>query len=552
MINFGAKILNNALSSLSAQQAVIATTGNNIANVNTPGYTRRVVDLENRTSSGAVVGLDVGNGVEASRVRRISDYYLEGLLHSSISDKEEYSIQSDILSRADALFSLDGSAQTIGSTLTSFFTAANDLTLDPSSVELRATFIERVADLTNSINNTYNSLAALQREADSRLVTEVQDVNGIIKQIADLNSQIATRESGSLDAADERDRRDILMNHLAEKIGYSSVEASDGSVTISLSSGFALVAGSNYRELSISNKPSFVSSAPMGLDGASLNYITYNYGTNGSAADIDLTQDIMNEGGSIGGLLTIRGFNDPENTSPFQASGILVDFAKRVEAISRTLLTSVNEMYLGADESTDANHQPSSADLDGIPPETYGLFSFDVPSTVTRDANNNGLPDDLVALDFPSYAALIRPTFTNPRRVAAALDTDSTINSTVFAKGDGRNIQAIANMQEIPQTFVVNGVSGVTPWTAFNLTATFDEAYNELVTNVSGSVGRAISNASLSSDYYTTIANRRDEVSAVSLDEEFSNLIKYQKAYTASAKMVKVADQLTQEILNLL
>jgi flagellar hook-associated protein 1 FlgK len=94
MTNFGAKILNNSVSALAAQQAVIATTANNIANVNTPGYVRRQAQLETRPGS-ISTGIDVGNGVQVGDVSRISDQFLESLVRGASGTMNQDQIKSD-------------------------------------------------------------------------------------------------------------------------------------------------------------------------------------------------------------------------------------------------------------------------------------------------------------------------------------------------------------------------------------------------------------------------------------------------------------------------
>ncbi|MDC0357661.1 flagellar hook-associated protein FlgK [Oligoflexia bacterium] len=253
MANYGAQIFNNAISSLAAQQAVIANTSSNITNVNTEGYARRSLHLQTRVSYGKGSGFSVGNGVEIGELARVSDTFLNGVVRDATSDSEGYAIQQEFLKRVESLFSLSGEQNTIGSTLTDFYTAVDNLSADPASIELRSELVARAQDLTTTIKQTYDGLANLQDEADQRLVNEVSIVNNLTAQIAQLNGLISGREGNGNVAADERDKRDLLLQSLAEKIGFEMVEASDGSVMISLASGFPLVSGPNSRNLEFTN-----------------------------------------------------------------------------------------------------------------------------------------------------------------------------------------------------------------------------------------------------------------------------------------------------------
>ncbi|RIL10773.1 MAG: flagellar hook-associated protein FlgK, partial [Proteobacteria bacterium] len=306
MTNFGAKILNNAVSSLAAQQALIANAGNNIANVNTTGYTRRSIELQTRFGGLGTTGIQIGNGVQVGGIRRIADEFLEKLLRESQASRSSYQTQDEFLSRIENLFSLTGDRPTIGSSLTSFYAAINDLSLNPSSIELRSNLIQKAQDLVENIRNTYNTLANLQSEADQRIGVELQTVNSITAQIANLNTLISQREAAgeNIIASDERDARDQLLKELSEKLSFNKVELPDGSVTLTLSNGFALVNGSNSRALSLTTAPSFATSTlPPSLGGGVLGYIVYDYSAGSGTAHVDFTQDLMAGGGSIGGLL---------------------------------------------------------------------------------------------------------------------------------------------------------------------------------------------------------------------------------------------------------
>ena len=546
MANYSAKILNNSVRSLQAQQAVIAVTSNNIANVNTPGYSRRIVDLETGMSRSSGVGVNVGNGVNVRGISRVADEFLNKVLRDAESGQSSSQIQSEFMSRMEGLFNITGDKDTIGTLMNGFFAAANDLTTNPSSIELRSVFIQRGNDLVTKIKSSFETIANLQQEADSRIDGELAMVNAVTAEIAALNSRISSTESGGQVAADERDQRDQLMSNLAKKISYSSVELEDGSVTLSLSNGFVLVSGGNSRNLETTKVPSFAPGAlPPSLSGGVLSYVVYDYDpTSGGASHLDLTQILKAGDGSIGGLLAVRGYADPTNTNSLQADGPLVEMASRIEAITRNLLTRVNTTYLGPDEDAGtAGFQPSALDLDGLTPSVYGLFDFTY-ALGSKDANADGLPNDLAALTVDNYSSLLSMNFSDPRRVAAARDQNAVGGATTLVPGDGRNMEALVALQ----TTTTNFSAG-----SFTLNgATYDDSFNEMITHMSGLALSSRTQEGLDIDNLNTVSARRDEVSAVSLDEEFSGLIKFQKTYQASAKLIKIADELLQQVISLI
>ena len=551
MSGYISKILNNSISSLSAQQGLIATTSSNISNVNTPGYSRRIVQVETR-GGGNTTGLNLGNGVELGELQRQTSSFLENLLRSAVSDTKGSEVEDEFMSRLEGLFSLQGGTNTIGSALNGFFAAVDDLSVNPSSIELRANFIERANDLVNSIRDTYNTLASLQDEADRRIASEVDSVNSLCRQIADINGRIRTAEASGTLAPDERDQRDALLQKLSEKVTFKVVEAGDGTVNVTLTNGFPLVSSTVVREIEVSRTPSFASGTlPPSLSGGQLNYIVYDFSNGGGTGHIDLSETIAEGNGTLGGLLAVRGTNAASNTSAFSGQGVLIDIAARVESVARVLLTTVNRINVGDDNldgstdrdpATPAFFDPTSGDLDGNSPASYGLFSFTYAGNA--DTDNNGLADDLGTHGVDSYASRLKLTITNPRQVAAARDSSAGAPAAAtFAPGDGRNLEAISALQNRDLTFVTG---------THSLTANFGAAYDETVSTVGNLRNRSKVNLSVAAANQATAQSQRDEVAAVSLDEEFANLIKFQRSFEASARLIKIADQLLIELLQVI
>jgi len=550
MTNFSAKILNNATGALAAQQAVIANIGNNIANANTPGFARRVVELQTRTSSNVGISINIGNGVEVANIQRIADSFIETILQQATSTNGAAGVKDEFLKRLEGLFSVSGDSTTIGSALTGFFNSINDLTTNPSSIELRKNVMEQTTSLVDTIKNTYNSIADLQTEADNRLTSEIANVNSIASQIADLNVLVSQRETSGQTASDERDKRDVLVNKLADKIGFTTLNNPDGSINITFANGFPLVSGNTARALELTSAPSFAAGTlPPSLSGGILRYVVYDYDPGAGQAHLDLTQFLKDGGGAVGGLLEIRGTNATSNTTAFQADGILAEMGSRVEAVTRQLLTSVNQTYLGPDETPGGVHQASSRDLNGAAPSAvYGLFDWTAQSVAAKDVDGNGFPDDIddPTLAVKNFSSILKTTFTDPRQFAAALDSDPTAGVVSFETGNGANAKALADLQLSTFTFDLGSFGSQ------SLTTTFGGTFDEAVTHVGNAKATASLDSSVAQANLVTAQGKHDEVSSVSLDEEFTNLVRFQKAYQASARMIKVADDLMTQIIQLI
>jgi flagellar hook-associated protein 1 FlgK len=547
MVNFGAKILGNSVSAMTAQQALLANSSNNIANVNTPGYTRREIAIELRSDPATVDGiLRIGSGVQLGEVRRITDAFLESSLRQANSGQSAASVKHEYLARVENVFSLNGDKLTVGSTLNDFFSSLNRLSIDPANLDLRFDVIQRGQDLVTAIRTTFQEIATAQTELDQRVAQDVYAVNGFTTEIAKLNGVIAQREALGKSAPDERDQRDVVLAKLAEKVSFRMIELPNGMVNCSLDNGFPLVSEATARSLSTTTEPSFASgNLPPSLDGRVLNYVVFNFGTTANPSHLDLTRVLKNGGGSIGGALQVRGYADPTNTSAYEADGSLVELATKMEALTRALLTGMNKEYRGPDEdsTTPAVAEPSAADLNGDPPDVFGLFDFDFSGVKDADGDGVATVADLQTTGIDSFSRLLRFAVSTPDRIAAARDVDSTEGATAFTLGDGRNAQAVVGLRTTALDFNLGNLS-------FN--GTFDELYNSAVSTVGSLKGGAQIEFEVARNNYVSASTKRDEFSSVSLDEEFANVIKYQKAFQASARMIRTASELIDTIVGLI
>ena len=561
-------ILNIAKSGLSAQQAVISNTANNIANVNTEGYTRRRVDLEARPSSTA--GLPLGRGVEATNIKRLGDRFLERVSREAGAAKEAAGSASNLLDRAQGVFDITGDNPTIGSTLDKFFGAIGDLTVDPSNSELRANVLEQGNLLTSTINRSYNQVAALQTEADERVAQEVQSVNGLLDEIAKLNTRVSEIEGGGSEAATERDQRETALGKLSDILQVNIVEDNTGQITVSLANGFSLVNGSTVRALSTTKNPSFIvppAVPPPSLEGGPMNYIVYDYDPTAGTEHLDLTNMISQREGRLGGLLRTRGVHTSNaNTSPFQATGDLVDVASRIEAITRVLLTEFNQVYLGVSQAnlvssggnpmlndenpigSPGSFSPTSGYYDkttgtSSPANLFGFFDY---SGASDSGGLTGLPDNVdittAATTLYSFAQRIKVAVTDPDTIATGRDLDATEGTLNIMPGDSANLEELVKMR----TQIFNTTVG-----GYTLNSTLSDAYRDAVTDVSNKVQTAKGNYNVANSSKLSADAQKAAMSGVSLDEEFSDLIRFQRAFQASARMVKVADEMLQDIMGL-
>jgi flagellar hook-associated protein 1 len=242
---------------LNASQLGINIAGQNIANVNTPGYSRRRVQLTESADT-SINRYSVGNGVTVAGVQSFRDNFIQSRIQT------ETGIAGRLTARRDALAPVETALQGsesggLQNALNSFFGAFRDLEGNPNSVPLRSLATQRGVNLANAFQTTRARLDSIRLGTDEQLRSSVDHVNTISQQVADLNDQIRSAEATGAEASALRDQRGELVNQLSELTGARSTENSDGTVTVTIGEGRPLVSGDKAFTLEAHNTP------PLGL-----------------------------------------------------------------------------------------------------------------------------------------------------------------------------------------------------------------------------------------------------------------------------------------------
>ena len=226
-------------SALFTAQQAISVAGHNIANVNTPGFSRQVVSLaENRPGNGSPG--QIGTGVHAESIRRSFDSFVEGQLLASRERLGEFTASSNALARLEPLFG-DANNLGIGAGLNEFFGALQDVATNPNDLSARTVFLSKATALAGRFNQSAADLTAAQEFLDRQVGQTITDVNRLTTQIADLNVKISGAESSGQQANDLRDERGVALADLGELIEISSIEDATGQLTVFAGRGHVLV-----------------------------------------------------------------------------------------------------------------------------------------------------------------------------------------------------------------------------------------------------------------------------------------------------------------------
>ncbi|WIO73456.1 flagellar hook-associated protein FlgK [Porticoccaceae bacterium LTM1] len=232
---------------LSLQQA-ISTTGHNISNVNTEGYSRQSVTFATRNAQDLGSGY-LGSGMEVQSIRRSYDGFLaEQVLNrnSSYNSLESY---HNLAAQLDGL--LGNNTSGLSSSMQNFFDALQGVANDPTSLPARQVLLGESQTMVDRVHYLDQNLQALESSASTSIQAAVQEINGITQGIADLNAEIAvaTLSNPGNPPNDLLDQRDVLVNHLSEKIGVKTITQEDGSINVLVGNGQPLVVGNQVQML---------------------------------------------------------------------------------------------------------------------------------------------------------------------------------------------------------------------------------------------------------------------------------------------------------------
>ncbi len=241
-----------ALSGLSAEQEALAATTNNVANVNTPGYTREVPVL---VSSDPVVvsPLTLGTGVTLQNVESIRDPILESRIQQETQTQGQLSSLVAALQQTQVNFT--SSTGDIGTAITNFFNSVNTLSTNPSDLSLRQGVLTAAGNLATAFNATANNLTTQNQNLDQNVVQDVGQINTLSQQIAQLNAQISNLENVGESAGSFIDQRTQAIDQLSSLVDVSVIP-SDNSLTLTTASGAPLVAGQQSFQLTTAITPS--------------------------------------------------------------------------------------------------------------------------------------------------------------------------------------------------------------------------------------------------------------------------------------------------------
>ncbi len=288
---FQSNMFQTAVSGLKATQRALDTTGHNIANVNTDGYSRQRVEQSAKEPFYQGAAGYVGSGVKVDTIRRMADEFVNQELRGARTELSRLETVSDLAGRMDSLMADDQTG--LSGAMNEFFSAAEDVANNPADSAPRVAFLNEAESLVSRFQSLDTRLQSLGQETNDRIASVATEINSIARNIAEVNEQIRKspgREQGDLpnDLLDERER---LLNDLSERINVSTTDAGDGTLSVFVGKGEPLVLGDDNAK---------VSAVQGEFDPRRMRIVFEQGGT-----QADITDQVT--GGRLSGLLEFRG-----------------------------------------------------------------------------------------------------------------------------------------------------------------------------------------------------------------------------------------------------
>ncbi len=587
---FGLEIARRALAMSQLNLQVIA---HNIANAGTPGYSRQRAELitppplayPSMTRGGYPQQL--GTGVDIEAVKRIRDEFLDQVIRAQTASQGRNSAVDAALGQIELIFNEPG-ANTVGTLMDDFFAAWQDLANNPELASTRANLLEKALSLTREFNRLDSSLKALVAQQGAQLRVRVDEANALARQIADLNIQISQVISLGDDPNDLMDKRDTLVESLADIVPVSTIEQDDGSLSV-LIGGLRMVEGDKAQKLELL------------LDPQDPEKVTVRF-KNGNVPN-------LNGKGQLAGLIEAR-------------YDILPYFQERLDTLATALVNRVNVLHIGGfgldgskgrcffndlrtAEMVGTRILPTGTDEDttvdvlGITAGTFTIQGTKITLTPEEvapgeaitlrqllDKITNAQPYVRASLKTdPVGNSYIRLDLFNPLEAGTSITvlpgSSSFLNitglldaATAFLPADGQYSNAAdmigvyLGIQENLQFIAAAGDDGTGEFPGpgnndnaiaiaslqSHLTAVSDTSFNDYYATSISELGSWAQSASRMVENQDALLNQlnvqRESVRGVSIDEEATQLITYQRIFEGAARVITVVDSTLDTLIN--
>jgi flagellar hook-associated protein 1 FlgK len=481
---------------LSASQAGLATTTNNMSNISTTGYSRQVVNQVSIGPAAIYSSSSVGAGAEVTSVDRVRSFRLDQKYWQDNGTSSKWEAKATYLEQIESVFGTSGDND-ISTAMDDFSSALEDLSSDVTSSSNRAVVLEKAIELCETINDAAAQLTQLRSDINSDVKTTVEQINSYSTQIAALNQQITVVTASGGSANELEDQRGLLVDQLSALVDVNVTETDAGSYTITVG-GSTLVNGDKANQLECYTV----------TDTDSDQYGMYGIRWTATGEEFD-----SGDSGALSGYLELR-----DGTGTGADSKGIPYYISQLDEFARTLAEDFNE---GVDEY--------SGHADGVGTD-------DLASTGTRFFSYSGESSaDLTTLiaSEGTDAAYSNITAAN-LCIATEVQADTDLIAAASADGGDGNDENVLDLISI-----IDDDDNI------------GDFYDTIIATVATASSYAQTEETRTSAITSYIDDSRSSVSGVSSDEETVNLTVYQAAYAASAAMVTTWNEIYQTTIDM-
>jgi flagellar hook-associated protein 1 FlgK len=560
--------LHSGGSTLAAQQAALQVTGNNIANAGTPGYTRQVTNLASTGRSEALPGQYTGTGAGVLSIERQVNAALNESLRGATSDQSSAQTADSVLGRLEATFGALNDND-LSSRLTDFFNGFSTLANDPTNAGQRAVVVQNGVSIASYLQQLRKQVSAIGDDVNSQINAQTQQADALVKQVADLNKQIATVGYGTNSLMDQRDQ---ALSQLSQIMDIKVVDQGGGNLNV-LVAGMPVVQGGTSRGVTtgtitdagghLATQIQFgdnhdamnVSGGQLGaLVTAQSQYLTPAISTiDGMAAGlIQAVNAIHTQGQGTSGFSSVTGTNGVIDATAALNAG------KATTGLAFTPVNGTFNLYV-KDASGQVTTKQIAVNLSGAGTQTTlnslaagisaaggGTVSATVDPTghlqiTSSDPNVTfGFGEDTSGV---LAAVGVNTFFSGSDAATISVNSVLTANPALLATGrdntagSNRNAQALA----LAGGVAVASLGG----------KSLQDSYSGYIANLAAQAKTASDDVTATTTIHDTLYAQQQSISGVSLDEEAINLTQYQRAFQGTARFINVVDEMMQTVLDL-
>lgn len=505
--------LETARRGMFTQQSALHTTGHNIANANTPGYTRQRINFA-QSEPYPAVGMNrpnipgqVGTGVKAESVQRIRESFLDIQYRGENNKLGYWETRAESYKKMEEIMN-EPSDSGLAQTMDMLWQALQDLAVNPMNPGARSVVRQRGVAVAETFQYLSSSLSSIRQDIKNEITVTEKEINSLTEQIYKINEQIADVEPHGYLPNDLYDERDRLIDQLSSLVNIKVDYRSNGGKPSEIAEGTAVITMVNETgsSLGILVGPGGYNQISVAYDGLDASVKTIKIGSN------SINFDSMQSKGKLQALVESFGYETKDASNNTIVNGIYSNMLSELDNMAYTFADEFNKQHVQGVTPNQIN-----GNLGPTPP-----FFKDNANAVIAPANKKGFAARIEVHD----------------SIMNSLDDIANASASNPTLGDATNILALADVINKQYNY------------GNNMNSNFRNYYEVLIGGMAVDSQEAVRLSGNSGTLRQAVEERRMSVSSVSLDEEMTNMIQFQHAYNASARMITVQDELLDKIIN--